>query len=127
MLWDSPLSGEDWLGWVYKKKRESLYRYSSHVLRLWNAIRNETSSRASRIMCKSINEYTPGRHPSLLHLTAIEIFQISERQMSADKRFYVMLPNPASLLKLLDWDFSCKYTIMGEQSKGFPEKFCNIP
>lgn len=34
--------------------------------------------------------YTLERHPSLLHLILFEIFQISEHQMSVDKRFYNM-------------------------------------
>ena len=39
-------------------------------------------------LAEIFNVFTPERHPSLLHLTPIEIFQISMCQMSVDKRFF---------------------------------------
>lgn len=47
--------------------------------------------RASRELCEYLLIYTNERHPSLLHLTPSEIFQISMRQMSVDKRFLLCL------------------------------------
>ena len=46
--------------------------------------------RASRKLYEYLMIYTNERHPSLLHLTPIEIFQISMCQMSADKRFILI-------------------------------------
>ena len=52
--------------------------------------------RASRKLCEYLMIYTNERHSSLLHLTPIEIFQISMCQMSVDKRFILIcfLPPP---------------------------------
>lgn len=55
--------------------------------------------RASRNICENVMT-SHERHPSLPHLTSIEIFQISVCQMSADKRlkiFYVPLNYTAKL------------------------------
>lgn len=46
--------------------------------------------RASRKLCEYLMIYTNERHPSLLHLTPIEISQISMCQMSVDKRFILI-------------------------------------
>lgn len=45
--------------------------------------------RASRMLCEYQMIYTNERHPSLPHLTPIEIFQISICQMSVDKRLQI--------------------------------------